>query len=430
MIPAVVERCAGIDVGKKFIAVCVMTGPADGEARSEIRNFGTTVGELKQAREWITSAGCTDAIMESTGSYWKPVFNVLEGHVKVVLANPEEVKARRGHKTDNKDAWWLAHLLRHAMVTPSFIPPRPQRDLRDLTRRRRKLIQDAVAEKNRVAKVLEDANVKVGSVLSDQFGASGQLVLEALLEGKADAAQMAQLAKGKAKKKIPDLIAALEEHQMRDHHRRMIRFSLEHMRFLEEQLIALDELIHQEIQEAGYEPQFQLLRSLPAVEGNAATILAEMGPNPAQFPSEKHLGSWSGLCPGNNRSAGRNKSSHVTKGNRWLRAALTESAWGIARMKQGHLREKFWRIAGKGDPKRSRPIAVVAIAHDLLKLAYFVVQRGTPYEEQRGKPMTDAQQQRLIRHHLRRLGKLGIRLHPSPAPSAPKCKSKATSAKP
>ena len=156
MIPAVVERCAGIDVGKKFIAVCVMTGPADGEARSEIRNFGTTVGELKQAREWITSAGCTDAIMESTGSYWKPVFNVLEGHVKVVLANPEEVKARRGHKTDNKDAWWLAHLLRHAMVTPSFIPPRPQRDLRDLTRTRAQLISDQTRVANRIHKILED----------------------------------------------------------------------------------------------------------------------------------------------------------------------------------------------------------------------------------------------------------------------------------
>ena len=147
MIAAVIERCAGIDVGKKFIAVCVMTGPANGEARFEIRNFGTTVGELKQARAWITSEGCTDVIMESTGTYWKPVFNVLEGHVRVALANPQEVKARKGHKTDHKDAWRLAHLLRHAMVTPSFIAPRPQRELRDLTRRRRKLIQTASAEK-------------------------------------------------------------------------------------------------------------------------------------------------------------------------------------------------------------------------------------------------------------------------------------------
>jgi transposase len=439
MIPTVIERCVGIDVGKKFIAVCVMTGPANGEPRSEIRSFGTTVGELKQARAWIADERCTDVVMESTGTYWKPVFNILEGHVKVALANPHEVKARKGHKTDPKDSWWLAHLLRHGMVTPSFIPPRPQRELRDLTRRRRKMIQNATAEKNRVGKVLEDANIKLGSVLSDVFGVSGQLMLEALLEGKADAAQMAQLAKARAKKKIPAIIAALQEHRMSEHHRRMIRFSLEHMQFLVEQLVEIENLIRQKIQEAGYEKQWELLRTLPAVKENAAAILAEMGPNPDQFPDEKHLGSWSGLCPGNNRSAGRNKSSHTNQGNKWLRAALTESAWGVSRMKDGHLRDKFWRIAAKGDPKRSRPIAVVAIAHDLLKLAYFVLQRGTPYEESRGNPMTEQQRQRLIQHHIRRLGKLGIpvRLSLPPAPRIPraprvarvKCKRKGGTAK-
>jgi transposase len=196
MIKAVIERCAGIDVGKKFMVVCVMAGPADGEARSEVRTFGTTVSELRLARTWIVEAGCSDVMMESTGAYWKPVFNVLEGHVRVALANPQEVRARKGHKTDYKDAWWLAHLLRHGMVTPSFIPPRPQRELRDLTRRRRKLIQAASAEKNRVGKVLEDANVKLGSVLTDVFGVSGQLMLEALLTGKADAAEIAGFANG------------------------------------------------------------------------------------------------------------------------------------------------------------------------------------------------------------------------------------------
>ena len=429
MIAAVIERCAGIDVGKKFIVVCVMTGPANGEARSEIRTFGTTVGELKQARAWITGEQCTHVILESTGTYWKPVFNILEGHVQVTLANPQEVKARKGHKTDQKDAWWLAHLLRHAMVTPSFIPPRPLRELRDLTRRRRKLIQMASAEKNRVGKVLEDANIKLGSVLSDIFGVSGQLMLEALLEGKADAAQVAQFARARAKKKIPALIAALEEHQMNDHHRDMIQLSLEHMRFLEEQLEKIDALIRHKIQQAGYQPQWELLRTLPAVQENAAAVLAEMGPDPAQFPSEKKLSSWGGLCPGNNRSAGRNKSSHTNQGNRWLRAALTESAWAVSRMKEGHLRDKFWRIASRGDPKRSRPVAVVAIAHDLLKLAYFVLQRGTPYEEKRGHAMSQEQKQRLIRHHIRRLGKLGVtvRLSPQP-PTRSSCRAKSTSA--
>jgi transposase len=423
MIPAVIERCAGIDVGKKFIVVCAMWGPADGEARSETRSFGTTVAELQQARSWIVSEGCTHVMMESTGAYWKPVFNILEGHVQVALANPHEVKARRGHKTDAKDAWWLAHLLRHAMITPSFIPPRPQRELRDLTRRRRKLIQNGSAEKNRVGKILEDANVKLGSVLTDLFGVSGQLMLEALLKGKADPAAIANMAQASAKKKIPEILQALEQHQLNQHHRRMIRFSLDHMAFLEEQLVEIDKLIVEKIQESGYQKQWELLRTLPAVRENAAAVLAEMGPDPAQFPSEKHLGSWCGLCPGNNRSAGRNKSSHVNQGNKWLRAALTESAWGVSRMKEGHLRDKFWRIASKGDPQRSRCIAVVAVAHDLLKLAYFVLQRGTPYEEKRGNPMTEEQKQRLIQHHVRRLGKLGITVRLSPLP--PSASSKA-----
>jgi hypothetical protein len=187
MINAVIERCVGIDVGKKFLCACVMTGPASGEAQHETRPFGTTAAELEKLRQWVEQQGCTHAVMESTGAYWKPIFNVLEGTLKVALANPHEVKARKGHKTDPKDAWWLAHLLRHAMITPSFIPARPQRELRDLTRRRKKLIQAATSEKNRVEKVLEDANVKLGTVLSDVFGVSGQLMLHALLEGSQDA---------------------------------------------------------------------------------------------------------------------------------------------------------------------------------------------------------------------------------------------------
>src|SRR5437667_6795700 len=240
MISAAIERCAGIDVGKKFLAVCVMVGPLEGEPRVEIRKFGTIRGELEGLRDWLKQQGVTHVVMESTGSYWKPVFNVLEGAVQVYLANPQEVKNRKGHKTDNKDGWWLAHLLRHAMIHPSFIPPRAIRELRDLTRRRKRMIGNATAEKNRVQKVLEDANVKLGNVLSDVFGVSGQLMLDALLEGKAKPEEIAELAKCKARKRIPDMIAAMEGHRMSDHHRRMIGYSLEHMRFLEEQITQLD----------------------------------------------------------------------------------------------------------------------------------------------------------------------------------------------
>src|ERR1039458_8476338 len=185
MICAAVERCAGIDVGKRWLSVCVMIGPLDGEARAEKRRFGTTVAELKQLQGWLKQERITHVVMESTGSYWKPVFNVLEDAVKVYLASPREVKIRKGHKTDDKDGWWLAHLLRHAMIHPSFIPPRSIRELRDLTHRREHLNGDGTSEKNRVQKILEDANVKLGNVLSDVFGVSGQLMLDALLKGKA-----------------------------------------------------------------------------------------------------------------------------------------------------------------------------------------------------------------------------------------------------
>jgi transposase len=425
MIAAVIERCVGIDVGKKTVAACVMVGPGNGEARSEVRLFGTTVAQLQQLREWIQQEQCTHAIMESTGSYWKPVFNILEQSVKVALANPHEVKARKGHKTDAKDAWWLAHLLRHGMITPSFIPPRGQRELRDLTRRRKKLLSAATSEKNRVAKILEDANVKLGSVLSDLFGVSGQLMLEALLEGKAEPAEVAGFAKGVAKKKIPQLIAALDQHRMEEHHRRMIRFSVEHLRFLEDQIAELDSAIGEQIGKAGYEPQWELLQTVPGVqETTAAMLLAEMGPDPAQFPSGKQLSSWAGVAPGNHQSAGKNKNSSTQPGNRWLKSALTETAWGVARKKDCHLRDKFWRIAAKNRPK-----AVVAIAHDVLLLAYYVLQRGTPYFEKGPKPLSEPQKQRIIRHHIRRLGKLGVRVRTGTQLATDSCKVRNPAAK-
>src|SRR5580700_6197045 len=185
MICAAVERCAGIDVGKRWLSVCILIGPLNGEPRVERRRFGVNVGDLQQLRDWLQREAITHVVMESTGSYWKPVFNVLEDVVKVYVANPQEVKARKGHKTDDKDGWWLAHLLRHAMIHPSFIPPRAIRELRDFTRRRKRLLGAATSERNRVQKILEDANVKLGNELTDVFGASGQLMLDALLKGQA-----------------------------------------------------------------------------------------------------------------------------------------------------------------------------------------------------------------------------------------------------
>ncbi len=407
MICAAIERCAGIDVGKTFLAVCVMVGPLEEEPRVELRRFGTVVEELEKLREWLRQEGITHVVMESTGSYWKPVFNVLETMVQVYLANPQEVKNRKGHKTDDKDGWWLAHLLRHAMIHPSFIPPRAIRQLRDLTRRRKRLIGDATAEKNRIQKVLEDANVKLGNVLSDVFGVSGQLMLEALLIGKAQPEQIAEFAKRSARKKIPQIIESLKGHQMSAHHRRMIRYSLEHMCFLEEQIAKLDDDIVAQIAEAGLTGKWQLVQTVPGMQPtSAATVLAEVGGDMNQFPSSKHLSSWAGVCPGNNRSADKNKSSRTTGGNPWLRGTLTECAWAAAHKKGCFLKDRFWRMTSKSGGKKA--IALIAVAHALTTLTHQVLATGQSYREKNEPVLDEPRRQRLIRHHLRRLGKLGV----------------------
>src|SRR5207253_2875335 len=243
-----IERCAGIDIGKRFLVCCVMTGAAHEEPRSETRRFDTTVPGLKRLRNWLNEERVTDVVMESTGSYWIPVFNLLEGHVRVVLANPEEVKNRKGHKTDRKDAGHLADLLRHNHVKSSYIPAEPVRQLRDLTRRRVQLTQDATRERNRVQKLLEQVNVKIGSVLTDVFGVSGLHMLLALLDGRAAPEEIAGLARGSAKRKTPQLIEAIEGNRMSDHVRFLIRGCLRHLACLEEEVEELDTEILRAIQ--------------------------------------------------------------------------------------------------------------------------------------------------------------------------------------
>ena len=407
MIQAAIEKCAGIDVGKKWLAVCIMVGPLEAEPRTETRRFGTNVADLQALRDWFQAEGITHAVMESTGSYWKPVFNILEESLTVYLANPHQVKPRKGHKTDNKDGHWLAHLLRHAMIQPSFIPPRPIRELRDLTRRRKKLIGTATSEKNRIQKVLEDANVKLGNVLSDVFGVSGQLMLDALLEGKAGPREIAAMAKRRARKKIPDLVAALEQHRMSDHHRRIIRYSVEHMELLEKQIAQLDEDIVAQIRDIGLAKQWELLQTIPGMQAlSAATILAETGADMRQFGDERNISSWGGVCPGNNRSAGKSKSSHTNKGNPWLRSALTECAQGASKKKDCFLKDKFWRITTKHGGKRAP--GVMAVAHNLLRFVFQILSTGNAYHEKAATPLEPQQRERMIRHHMRRLGKLGM----------------------
>jgi transposase len=300
---AILEKCAGLDVHKKEVVACALTGPTDARPKKEVRRFSTMTYGLEEMRDWLVSLGVTHVAMESTGPYWKPVFNVLEDHVTVLLANARHIKNVPGRKTDVRDCEWIAQLVRCGLVDGSFVPPRHIREARDLTRYRRSLVEEGAREKNRVQKILEDANIKIGSVLSDVFGASGQKMLEKLVEGEGTPEEIAALAKGRLRPKIPELTQALNG-VVGEHHRFLIKQMLDHMEYIERQVMEVDTHIV-----AHFAPELEELELLDGIPGvgasAAAAIIAEVGTDMNQFPSEGHIASWAGLCPGNNESAGK-----------------------------------------------------------------------------------------------------------------------------
>jgi transposase len=384
-----------------------------GTGRAEIRKFETTNQCLERLCEWLVECGCTHVVMESTGEYWRPIYNVLEEatDLEIILANSQQVKGLRGHKTDPNDAHWLAHLLRHGMIRPSFIPPLAIRQLRDMARRRKQLIRSGAQERNRIQKILESANIKLGNVLTDVFGLSGQLMIDKLLEGNATVEEIADLAQKSARKKIPQIRASLEGHRMNAVHRRLINLSLDHMAFLEEQISTLHGDIVQHIKSHGLEKPYQLLQTIPGVkEEAAASLLAEFGPDMNVFGSAKKLSSWAGVAPGNNESAGKKKRAPALRGNPWARSTLTESAWSASRRKESEFQNDYERWKPRLGHKR----AIVAVAHCLAETVFEVLSTGEPYTKPGANPMPETKAASLIRHHTRRIKNLRKRLKPKP----------------
>lgn len=366
------EVCCGLDVHKKSVTACVLW--ASGRRR-QTREFATFTRSLLELADWLRASGVTHVAMESTGVYWKPVWNLLEGLFEVLLVNAQHIKAVPGRKTDQKDSEWIADLLQHGLLRASFVPPTPIRELRDLTRYRASMAQENNRIANRIQKVLEDANIKLASVATDTLGASGRAMLEAIVGGEAGSEQLAEMARGKLRNKIPELQQALEG-RTTAHHRFLLRELLDHLYFVESKM----RRIEQEIEKRLGPSQSEVARlcTIPGVDRVTAWgLLAEIGLNMRQFPDAQHLASWAGLCPGNHESAGKRKSGKIRKGNRWLRRCLCQAAWAVSTKKNSYLSALYRRLAARRGGKR----AVIAVAHNLLVIAYYILRDGVCYRD-------------------------------------------------
>jgi transposase len=400
---AIYGSVAGLDVHKKTIAACIRRANKQGKATEEVRTFGTMTRDLLALSDWLRAAQVTHVAMEATGVLWKPVFNILEGSFELLLVNPRHVKKVPGRKTDVTDSQWIAQLLACGLLTGSFVPPKGQRELRDLTRHRAQLISESTRVANRIHKVLEDANIKLGSVASDILGLSGRLMLQALIEGQQSPDQMAELAKRRLKRKIPQLKLALQGH-VTDHHRFMLQSLLEHLHHLEQQISQFSERVEELLRPLLTMEQKTNLDEIPGINCRTIeNIVAEIGSNMDQFPSAKHLASWGGICPGNEESAGKRKRTRMKSGNAWLRRALAEAAWAAAHSKETYLGAQYRRLSARRGKKR----ALMAVAHTILTIIYHMLKDNRPYRDL-GPDYFDKQNGRhLERYLVKRLEGLG-----------------------
>jgi transposase len=398
--------CCGIDVHAKFLVACLIR-----DGKKETRRFSTMTDDLLQLRDWLVAAGCTHVAIESTGVYWKPVFNILESALTVVLINPEHARALRGRKTDRKDAEWLADLLQHGLLSASFIPPLEIRELRELTRYRESLVREHTAVTNRIEKLIESGNIKLSQVASDVLGVSGRAMLRALAAGETDAGKLANLAQGKLKEKRGELVRALQG-QLTSSQRFVLGELLDQI----ERLEAAAERVNREINRYLTDPQrpkllraWELLQTIPGVGTRVAeVIIAELGVEMAAiFPTDAHVASWVGLCPGQKESGGKRQSGKTRHGNTYLRAALVQAAWAATKKKQPtYLKAQFYRLVGRLRRKK----ALVAVAHSLIVIVYHVLEREQSYTDLGGDYFDRQQAEKQRAYYLRRLAELGLKV--------------------
>jgi transposase len=369
------ERCAGLDVHKKGLTACLRVPDGRGGRRQQTRSFRTTTAGLLALRDWLQAEGVTLVGMESTGPYWKPVYHLLEQAFECWLLNAHHLRNVPGRKTDVKDAEWICQLVEHGLVRPSFVPPQPIRELRNLTRYRKSVIEERTGEAQRLEKLLEDAGIKLSSVASDILGASGRAMLRALVGGSRDPEALADLAKGTLRRKIPALREALAG-RFEHHHAILVAEMLSRIEAAEETIERLSAEIEQVI--APFAEQLALLQTIPGVQRRVAeVIVAETGGDMSRFSSAAHLASWAGMCPGNDESAGKRRSGRTRRGSKWLRTALVQGAHALAKGKPSYLASQYWRIAGR----RGKPKAAMAVGHSILVIAYHVLARREPYTE-------------------------------------------------
>jgi len=426
----VYERCCGLDVHKKMVVACLIIPDATGQRSKEIRTFATTTSELLRLQDWLLLAGCTHVAMEATGVYWKPIVNILEGSVELLVVNARHIKAVPGRKTDVRDAEWIADLLQHGLLTSSFIPPAAQRELRELTRYRTSLVEERARVVNRLQKTLEDTNLKLGDVATDILGKSARRMLEALLAGQTDPVVLADLACGRLRAKRAQLQEALVG-TLTAHHRFLLSEHLALIDTLEEAIQRASQEIEQrmappdlspgEVLETTEGPEqtpetplplswdaaVRLLDGIPGINARAAQgILAEIGTDMRRFPSARHLASWAGMCPGNHESAGKRLSGTMRKGNPWLRQLLVESAHAAAHTKDTYLSAQYRRLKAR----RGAKIAMIAVGHTMLVTIYQMLSQHTAYTDLGGTYFDDRDRQATQRRLVRRLEQLGYQV--------------------